>query len=289
MSPLKFPFFRKKKDLPPPHSIPHRQDFYSFQQQHHHSIAPLQLITPLHCQCQLCSPTQPVPMPQYPYHHQQPWFQPIQPHFVPLTAAAGATAVANATANSINNINNTTNNNNSNNNTGANSNITTAQFQQPYQCACQRCPHQHPAQNNGNSCQPAPQLLPNTNQSYLRLSEHIQHIPQLCQNFTNQPELQSRYANVESIRQPAHSNNIHQEPLYCNQKALESTLPPYQPPPDYATFMAQKKLATLHGRHTSHHSESVLMQRVTDSSYENLKLRNSLYGNLNLCKHQYTS
>lgn len=141
MSPLKFPFFRKKKDLPPPHSIPHRQDFYSFQQQHHHSIAPLQLITPLHCQCQLCSPTQPVPMPQYPYHHQQPWFQPIQPQFVPLTAAAGATAVANAAANGINNINNTANNNNNNNNnsnnTSANSNITTAQFQQPYQCACQ--------------------------------------------------------------------------------------------------------------------------------------------------------
>lgn len=269
MSPLKFSFFRKKKDLAPPHSIPHRQDFYSFQQ--HHSIAPAQLIMPLHCQCQLCSqPSQPMPIPQYPYHHQQPLFQPIQPQFVPLATATNGAAAAAATTTTT----------------------TTApnQIQQPYQCACLRCPHQHQQSSGAGMSQPNPQLLQPiqpASQSYLRATEHVQ-FPQLCQNLTSQPELQSRYANVESIRHPSHSFTSEQEPLYCNQKALESTLPPYQAPPDYATFMAaQKKLATLHGRHTSHHSESILMQRVTDSSYANV--RNSLYGNVHLCKHQYTS
>lgn len=118
----------------------------------------------------------------------------------------------------------------------------------------------------------------------------------------------SRYANVNSLldrpstdtflnsiistSKPAMVNYKeakYKEHVYCNQKTIkESTLPPYIHPPDYATFMQSKKMAAfdLHGRHTSHHSESLVSQRVKDSNYENLKSKHSLYGNVGLYKQE---
>jgi len=85
----------------------------------------------------------------------------------------------------------------------------------------------------------------------------------------------------------------YQEHVYCNQKAPEFTLPPYEEPPDYATFMERKRAYALEsaGQHMTYRSESLAWQRTKDSSYENLRTKFSPYSNLGFGKQEpgYTS
>lgn len=111
---------------------------------------------------------------------------------------------------------------------------------------------------------------------------------------SQQPQVESSYANMQSLMK--HSLENHkvrqiqskfQEHVYYNQKP-EFTLPPYEHPPDYNTFMKGRRLETaeFNGQHMTHHSESLVMQKTKDSSYENLRTKCSPYGNLGIGRHE---
>ena len=113
----------------------------------------------------------------------------------------------------------------------------------------------------------------------------------------------SRYANMQSLMDDSmqsHKANGNQskfqEHVYCNQKP-DVSLPPYEPPPSYELYIERRKMyatnaCVSNGQHMTHHSESLVLQRVKDSSYENLRNQFSpSYGNLGIGRQEpgYTS
>lgn len=63
-----------------------------------------------------------------------------------------------------------------------------------------------------------------------------------------------------------------EEHVYCNQDQRVS-LPPYLDPPDYDTFIRNKRSycsESVNNQHMTYHGQTLVMERTNNSGYENL-------------------
>jgi hypothetical protein len=205
-----------------------------------------------------------------------------------------------------------------NNGTNLNANQQAAQIQNnPHNHVIQQQQQQHHHQHHRVQSihQQTPQPVPQQTHQSLHMTAHLAqltyqdhlHSPEVIsqqQQRQNERQIErqvesrahdySRYANVQSLMynpqvQPSidyNQSSKYQEHVYYNQKP---ELPPYQHPPDYETFIKNRKMYAV-VQHMTNHSESLVLHNAKDSSYENLK-KSSLYSNLGFNREEssYTS
>jgi len=104
-------------------------------------------------------------------------------------------------------------------------------------------------------------------ESTLNESSRYANIPLRCDSVKSSPQ---KTATTTCSSQ----STKFEDHVYCNQ-SQKFTLPPYSPPPDYETFVRNRRMYstndTNNGQHMTYHSESIVLDRTNNSGYENLK------------------